>query len=48
MSYCYYTGEHLREMFDIVDKLGVDIVSETTIDSVYNDVADTVNHHADQ
>jgi hypothetical protein len=47
MSYYFYTGDHLREMLDVLDKLDVDTVSGTTIDSFYNDVVDMFNNYAD-
>ena len=47
MSYYYYTGDRLRGLFDMLDKHEATSVSETTIDSFYNDIVDMLNHYAD-
>jgi Reverse transcriptase (RNA-dependent DNA polymerase) len=46
MSYYYYTGEHLRDMLDSLNNFDVDTVSETTINSFYDNVVDVLNHYA--
>ncbi len=47
MMYYYYTGEHLRNLLSMIDKIDVESVTEETIDSLYNDVVDMLNYYAE-
>ena len=46
ISYYYYTGEHLRRVFDDIADYEASNVTAAMIDSIYNEVVEILSHYA--